>query len=53
VQMAGVVSVAIWSGLATYILIKITQAIVGLRATDEQLVEGMDIVEHGERGYEI
>jgi len=53
VQLTGVVSVAVWSAIATFVLIKITQAIVGLRASDEQLVEGMDISEHGERGYEI
>ena len=53
VQATGIVSVAVWSALATYILMKVTQAVVGMRATDEQLVDGMDISEHGERGYEI
>ena len=53
VQATGIVAVALWSAVATFVLIKVTQAIVGLRAPDEQLVEGMDISEHGERGYEI
>jgi Amt family ammonium transporter len=53
VQATGIVSVAVWSALVTFILMKVTQAVVGIRATDEQLVEGMDISEHGERGYEI
>ena len=53
VQATGIVAVVLWSAVATFVLIKVTQAIVGLRAPDEQLVEGMDISEHGERGYEI
>jgi Amt family ammonium transporter len=53
VQITGIVSVAIWSGLISFVLLKVTQAVVGLRVTPEAEIEGLDITEHGERGYEI
>ena len=53
VQLTGVVAVLVWSGVATLVLAKILQATVGLRASDEEETEGLDIVTHGERGYEL
>jgi Amt family ammonium transporter len=37
--------------VATYILVKAVGAVLTLRATPEQEVQGLDITEHGERGY--
>ena len=53
VQLLGVVVVAIWSGIGTYIIVKIVQALVGLRVDAEDEIEGLDIVAHGERGYDL
>ncbi len=53
VQITGIVAVAIWSGVISFVLLKVTQALVGLRVTPEAEIEGLDITEHGERGYEI
>jgi len=33
--------------------VKIVQALVGLRSSSEEETEGLDIVTHGERGYEL
>jgi ammonium transporter, Amt family len=53
VQAVGVVSVAIWSALASFIIIKLTSAIFGLRVSDEDEIEGLDITAHGERSYDL
>ena len=39
----------VWSGLVSFILLKIIDVVIGLRVTPEQEVEGLDLVLHGER----
>ncbi len=51
VQVLGVVSVGLWSAVATVILVKVTQALVGLRVTEEDELIGLDQTAHGESGY--
>ena len=53
VQLTGVIATLVWSGVATLIIAKVIQATVGLRASEEEETEGLDIVTHGERGYEL
>ncbi len=53
VQLTGVGATLIWSVVATYILIKITQALVGLRTDADVETQGLDITVHGENGYNI
>ncbi|MAF49713.1 MAG: ammonium transporter [Rhodospirillales bacterium] len=43
----------VWAVVAGYIVIKITQAVVGLRVDDDGESEGLDLSEHGERGYDL
>ena len=35
----------------TYVLYKIVSAVTEVRATDEEEIVGLDLIEHGERGY--
>lgn len=35
----------------TYVILKVIGAVMPLRASDEQQINGLDITEHGERGY--
>jgi ammonium transporter, Amt family len=51
VQALGVLVVLVWSGLVTFVLLKILEATVGLRVSEETEVEGLDLGSHGERGY--
>lgn len=51
VQAIGVVATAAWCGLLTYLILKVVNALVGLRVTDEHESEGLDLAQHGERGY--
>jgi Amt family ammonium transporter len=53
IQVTGVVSTLVWSGIASFILIKIVSALVGLRVHQDDEVEGLDLTTHGERGYDL
>jgi Amt family ammonium transporter len=53
VQLTGVVTTLIWSGIVAFIAYKIVDVIVGLRVTEEQEREGLDETQHGERAYHM
>lgn len=50
-QAIGVVATMVWCAIATFVLLKLTQALVGLRVTSDIETEGLDLAEHDERGY--
>jgi ammonium transporter, Amt family len=52
IQAAGVLFTVIWSGVVTFIIFQIIKMTIGLRPSHEAEREGLDTVEHGERGYE-
>ena len=39
----------IWSGVVSFVLLKVIDVVIGLRVTPEQEQEGLDVVLHGER----
>jgi Amt family ammonium transporter len=49
VQVYAVVAVFIYTAVATWILLKVVDVIVGLRVTEEEEREGLDVALHGER----
>jgi ammonium transporter, Amt family len=51
VQALGVLSAALWCAVLTWAILKVLKATVGLRVAEEQETEGLDLAEHGERGY--
>ena len=53
VQLTGVAATAAWSGIVTFILLKLTDAITGLRVSSDQETEGLDAVLHSEKGYNL
>ena len=53
VQLGGVAATAIWSILATVVIVAITRRVTGLRAGDEAETEGLDFAHHGETGYRL
>ena len=53
VQLAGVLATAAWSGLVTWGLLKLSDALAGLRVTSEEESEGLDTVLHNEKGYNL
>ncbi len=48
-QAIAVVATVVFSGVMTFILLKVVDVVVGLRITEEEEREGMDVVLHGER----
>ena len=48
-QLYGVVAVTVFCAVATWIILKIVDAMVGLRATRDEETEGLDTALHGER----
>ncbi len=37
----------------SYIIVKAVSALVGLRVDEDEEIEGLDIITHGERGYDL
>jgi Amt family ammonium transporter len=52
-QIKGVVFTIIYTGIVTAIILKVVDVIIGLRVTDEQETEGLDVSMHDERGYNL
>jgi Amt family ammonium transporter len=53
VQATGLIATFAWCGIVTFILLKVVNAILPLRVTEEQETEGLDLVLHEERGYQL
>jgi Amt family ammonium transporter len=53
VQLAGVATTVVWSGVLTWVILKVTDALVGMRVAHEEETEGLDTVLHNEKGYNL
>jgi Amt family ammonium transporter len=51
VQALGVVAATLWCGVFTWVILKVVALPVRLRVSEEKETEGLDLAEHGERGY--
>lgn len=52
-QLTGVIATVVWCGVITFVLLKILDVVVGLRVSEDEETEGLDIVLHNERGYTL
>ena len=53
IQLLSVLTTVVFVGVASFILLKVTDLLVGLRMSKGDEVEGMDLSEHGESGYNL
>ncbi len=53
VQLTGVVSVGVYTAVITFVLLKVIDLMIGLRVSEEEETEGLDINQHNERGYDL
>ncbi|MFT4824772.1 MAG: Amt family ammonium transporter [Halioglobus sp.] len=53
VQATGVIATIAYTAIGTWIILKIVDVLVGLRVDDEQETQGLDLVLHDERGYDL
>jgi Amt family ammonium transporter len=50
-QFVGVAATIVYSGVMSFVILKVLDAVMGLRVNEEQEVEGLDLALHDERGY--
>ena len=53
IQLTGVLATIVWCGVLSFIILKVLDAMIGLRVSEEQETEGLDLVLHDERGYNM
>ena len=53
VQALAVMATAAWSALVSYLALKVAGAVVPLRVGVDEEIEGLDLVNHEERGYNL
>jgi len=53
IQLKAVALVAVWTAVVAAVGFLVVKAIIGLRVTEEQEREGLDITSHGERAYDM
>ena len=53
-QVIGVVATVVWAAVLTFITVKIVGALTGgIRTSEDEEIQGLDLVSHGESGYDL
>ena len=52
-QFVGVAATLIYTGVVSFILLKVLDMVIGLRVSEEQETQGLDLSLHDERGYNL
>ncbi|GMR08171.1 MAG: ammonium transporter [Gammaproteobacteria bacterium] len=52
-QFMGIAATVIYTGIVTYVILKVVDAVIGLRVSEDEEIEGLDLSHHDERGYII
>jgi Amt family ammonium transporter len=53
VQVCGIVAVALYTAILTWIILKLVNLVTPLRVTEDEEAEGLDVVLHNESGYDL
>jgi len=53
VQIVGIASTFVYTGIVTFILLKLVDKLLVLRVGEEDETRGLDLTEHDERGYDL
>ena len=53
IQMKGIVVIGAWTAVASWAILKLIGSFTPLRVTEEEEYEGLDVVEHEERSYDL
>ena len=51
IQLTGVVSVLAWTAATMFVVFTVINKTIGLRVTDQEQIDGLDIHEHGMNAY--
>jgi Amt family ammonium transporter len=52
VQLIGIIAVFLYTAILTWLILQVVEKLVGLRVSHEDEVQGLDITQHEERGYD-
>ncbi len=53
VQATGVIATFAYTAVASWIILKVVDVVVGLRVDSDEETQGLDLVLHDERGYDL
>ena len=53
IQFKGVAFTVIYTAIVTFIILKVLDAVMGLRVAEEEEAVGLDLAQHNERGYNL
>ena len=53
IQIEGVLITVVFVAIASFIILKVLDVLIGLRVTEEEETQGLDISQHDERGYNL
>ena len=53
IQAVGALATVAYTAVATFIILKVVDLLTGNRVTEDQEMEGLDLVMHNERGYNL
>lgn len=53
IQLQGVLFTVVYCAIVSFIILKVIDAIIGLRVSEEEETEGLDLSQHDERGYNL
>jgi len=53
IQFVSIVATSVFAFVTTFAVLKVLDAIVGLKVSDEEEVRGLDITQHSETGYSL
>jgi Amt family ammonium transporter len=52
-QLLGLAVVGVWCAIVSFIILKLTDVVIGLRIDDDGEQMGLDLADHGESGYNM
>lgn len=52
-QFEGVAFTVVYTGVVTFVILKVLDVVMGLRVNDEEETVGLDLAQHNERGYNL
>ena len=53
IQLYAVIATIVYCAIVTFVILKVVDAVIGLRVDEDQETEGLDLALHGERGYTL
>jgi Amt family ammonium transporter len=53
IQLKGVLFTLVYTGILTFVILKVIDMVMGLRVSDEEEAVGLDLTLHNERGYNM